>query len=220
MTHASDDLLVEAVIERTWISDVETTLSETAQGRRVLDRGGFSAGTRGPSPPGPTPPGPEGTQAQAASPERMQAMATRSRSDRLAYVEVGGEMAAGTQDHSSSAANPLPHLNVSLGCSVNEANSALCSLLGFQREEVVGSTVLQVVHAEDMEALILELDALVRGHDDRRGRRFRFVRKGGGVVWMKTTMSVIRDGDEPVAICLALCDGSSRRTDTSGDIHT
>jgi PAS domain S-box-containing protein len=134
-------------------------------------------------------------------------MATGSRSHEMSHEEVGSEMTTRTQDH-SFAASPVPHLILTPDRNVKEANRALCGLLGYHREEVVGSTVLQVVHPEDMEALILGLDALVRGDDDSPGRRFRFLRKDGNVLWLEAAMSLLRDGEDVFAVCMALSDVS------------
>lgn len=123
--------------------------------------------------------------------------------------EVGCEMTAGEHDYSFFAASPVPHLILTLGRGVEETNRALCDLLGYRSDEVVGSSVLRVVHPEDMEALILVLDALVRGHDDILARQYRFLHKDGHVVWVEATMSLVRIADEPVAVCMALSDVSA-----------
>jgi PAS domain S-box-containing protein len=192
MTSVSDDRLVGAA-EHGWISDIEMMLSATARGRRVRERGRLAAAARGPSAAA-TPPRPNGILSAGSPPNEM------------SHEEVGREMTGESRGHVSVAASPVPHLSLAFDRSVTEVNEALCRLLGYRREEIVGRTVLRVVHPEDMEALILALDALVRAHHDTTARRFRFLHSEGSVVWLDVTMSLIHGSEEPEAVCLALSD--------------
>ena len=57
---------------------------------------------------------------------------------------------------------------------IESANRALCQLTGYTEDDIVGGSVLAFVHPEDMEALVLRLEALARDKK-RAGSGVRFV---------------------------------------------
>jgi PAS domain S-box-containing protein len=72
-------------------------------------------------------------------------------------------------------------------------NSEMSHLLGYRPDELVGNSVLAVVHPEDMEALVLRLDALTRNIDLGFSRPIRLFCKEGHAVQIDATLSVTRD---------------------------
>ncbi len=77
-----------------------------------------------------------------------------------------------------------------------EANDALCRILGYPREELVGArTIAELTHPDDRPALTRDQDALLGGQIAVLRRELRVVRMDGGVRWVDLTTSVVRDGD-------------------------
>jgi PAS domain S-box-containing protein len=87
----------------------------------------------------------------------------------------------------------LPQITLSLDRKVEAANQALCRLLGYREGEMVGTSVLSMVHPEDMEALVVKLEALVRGISLGFNRPYRLFHKDGHTLRIEATLSVLRD---------------------------
>ncbi|MEA2236780.1 MAG: hypothetical protein QOC81_1504 [Thermoanaerobaculia bacterium] len=80
------------------------------------------------------------------------------------------------------------------------ANAAMCELLGYSKDEVLGLTRQKIIHAEDLDAepsLFRELMAGKRSHysTDRR-----FLHKSGSVRWGHATVTLLRADDANFAI--------------------
>lgn len=73
-----------------------------------------------------------------------------------------------------------------------ETNDTLCRLLGFERDELVGRSVLLITHPDDRP---LDREALQRvgaGEWATHTREKRFIRKDGGEVWVRMNLSLLR----------------------------
>ena len=64
-----------------------------------------------------------------------------------------------------------------------EVNDALCGMLGYPREELVGSPFARLVHPDELEAAQDVRLRVVGRHDTRARSERRLVRKDGSVVW-------------------------------------
>ncbi|MDH3593109.1 MAG: PAS domain S-box protein [Planctomycetota bacterium] len=90
-------------------------------------------------------------------------------------------------------------------------NDSMCSMLGHERDELIGRTFLEVTHPEDRE-LDQELAGRVfRGEIPDYRIRKRFVRKDGSVVTGDLQATVIRDESGNVAWGLATIDNVTER---------
>ncbi len=95
--------------------------------------------------------------------------------------------------HGGGAFRAFPRIGLTLDRKVESVNSALCQLLRYGESELVGSSVLTVVHPEDMEALVLRLEALIRNIDLGLNRPIRLFCKEGHPVQIDATLSVTTD---------------------------
>ncbi len=72
-------------------------------------------------------------------------------------------------------------------------NGALCRMLGYQREELAALSFQALLHPEDRQESLEAFGAIVRGERDQNEMERRYLKKGGGVVHLRYTVSAIRD---------------------------
>jgi PAS domain S-box-containing protein len=74
-------------------------------------------------------------------------------------------------------------------------NERFTEILGYPPDEVVGKSLYDVTHPEDLEADLARLGQLVRGETSSYTLDKRFVRKDGGFVWAHVTVSLQDRGE-------------------------
>jgi two-component system sensor kinase FixL len=72
-------------------------------------------------------------------------------------------------------------------------NQAYCDLTGYTREELLSGAFQQITHPDDLSADIDALEALLAGEADRYSRDKRYIRKNGREVWVRISVSIVRD---------------------------
>jgi PAS domain S-box-containing protein len=92
--------------------------------------------------------------------------------------------------------------------------SPSCRALGYEPEEIIGTTGLELVHPDDAERFMANTADLLRGgvvhevHD----RQHRFRRKDGDYVWLEGNPTVLRDGaGQPIELLNVFRDVTARR---------
>ena len=74
-------------------------------------------------------------------------------------------------------------------------NDAFCRMLGYSREELLGTPVTRFVHPEDLPEMLRKYREVIARAARDTLLEFRVVRKDGGIVWLYTCpMPVIEDG--------------------------
>ncbi|HUQ74762.1 MAG TPA: PAS domain S-box protein [Burkholderiales bacterium] len=91
----------------------------------------------------------------------------------------------------------------SIGGRFLRVNGAFCRLLGYNEEELLQKTHLDVVHVEDMEATAISRAQVISGKAKARVSERRYVHKDGSTVWAHASGSVVRDGTG-TAVCTVL----------------
>ena len=74
-----------------------------------------------------------------------------------------------------------------------QLNDAICTMLGYTREELAEMTIDDVTHPEDRAATNAERQRLLTGEQRSFAIEKRFIRRDGGVVWGAISVSVLRD---------------------------
>jgi PAS domain S-box-containing protein len=72
-------------------------------------------------------------------------------------------------------------------------NQAMCSILGYAEEELIGAHITSFTYAEDQGRNLEHHRALMAGEADSCIYQNRFIRKNGGIVWARLNVSVIKD---------------------------
>lgn len=70
------------------------------------------------------------------------------------------------------------------GCFIS-VNAAMCDILGYAEDELLGRCFAEVTHPDDREGDTLELGRLAAGEIDRFQRQKRYIRKDGSFVWVE-----------------------------------
>ena len=74
-----------------------------------------------------------------------------------------------------------------------KTNRALTQLLGFTEQELCAKSWMSVTHPEDIESDVALFNELVSGQRDTYQVEKRYIRKDRGVVFVRVTLSLIRD---------------------------
>ena len=84
---------------------------------------------------------------------------------------------------------------VSLDLTWQTVNDSLCAITGWTREEMLGRATIELAHPDDREVSRARARALVAGEIAISTEERRFMRKDGSIVWLNSTVSVLRDAD-------------------------
>jgi two-component system sensor kinase FixL len=72
-------------------------------------------------------------------------------------------------------------------------NQAFCELTGYGREELLGSSIQTLTHRDDLAPDLEAMQALLAGEAERYTRDKRYVRKNGRELWVRATITLVRD---------------------------
>jgi two-component system, sensor histidine kinase and response regulator len=92
-----------------------------------------------------------------------------------------------------------------------EVNDAACAMLGYSREELSRMTWLELTHADDVAADVLQFDRVLAGEIDGYAIDKRFLRKDGSVVWTLLSVNCVRRPDRSVAYTVAILNDIGKR---------
>lgn len=84
------------------------------------------------------------------------------------------------------------------------ANSAVCKMLGYKENELVGKRFHDVTFDEDIEEDIKLLDELLRGKRNHYSLDKRYLHKAGHVVWGRLFVSLVRHSDGSPNYCIGV----------------
>ncbi|WP_053058145.1 sensor domain-containing protein [Rubrobacter aplysinae] len=95
-------------------------------------------------------------------------------------------------------------------------NPALCKMLGYDRQELLGSSPLEITHPDDRPRSQQRTRKLLDGEFREKGLEKRYLRKGGGFVWAYCEARLVLDeGERPSHFVCHIQDITERkRTET------
>ncbi|MRS03221.1 PAS domain S-box protein, partial [bacterium] len=76
---------------------------------------------------------------------------------------------------------------------VLDSNPAMCAMLGYSREELVGKSPVMVTYPEDFGASTTSFNKLISGEENHYIAERRYIKKTGEVFWVQVSMSVVHD---------------------------
>ena len=91
------------------------------------------------------------------------------------------------------------------------ANPALCSMLGFQEEELCAMSCSEFANSEDSKEDWALFQKLRAGLIDRYSLEKRYVRKDGTQIWGRLNVSRLKSGDEEAPLVFAFVDEITER---------
>ncbi|WP_439621926.1 hybrid sensor histidine kinase/response regulator [Gemmata sp.] len=90
-------------------------------------------------------------------------------------------------------------------------NPKLCELLGYAADELLGMTIRELTHPDERADATARFRALVAGEVDQYAVEKRYLRKGGEVVWVRVTATMVRAPDgRPVRASAIIEDVTAR----------
>ena len=72
-------------------------------------------------------------------------------------------------------------------------NERLAEALGYGREELLARTFQEITHPDDLDVDVAHVQALLRGEAERYAMDKRYVRRDGSLVWVRLSVSLVRD---------------------------
>jgi diguanylate cyclase (GGDEF)-like protein/PAS domain S-box-containing protein len=107
---------------------------------------------------------------------------------------------------------PIGMAIVDLDGALLRVNAALCALTVRAEDELLGMGLAALLHPDDLLVEGAEWDALLDGERLRHRAELRWMRAGGGAVWVTMHGALVRDGDgTPSHVLLQVQDITERR---------
>ncbi len=92
-----------------------------------------------------------------------------------------------------------------------EVNGPLCRMLGYSREQLVGTTWVQHTHPDDVAANLALLERALAGETDAYGMQKRFLRADGDIVHAQIAASCVRNPDGSARYFVLMVEDISER---------
>ncbi|MGO9110319.1 MAG: PAS domain S-box protein [Thermoguttaceae bacterium] len=108
-----------------------------------------------------------------------------------------------------NAAVGIAHLDAQGRCL--RANEKLADIIGYAQTDLVGKSLQDVVHPDDLAANVVLFGSLLRGDIPSFTMEKRFIRDDGSLVWAYLSVSLQRDAAGQPAYCIAIVQNISER---------
>jgi PAS domain S-box-containing protein len=108
--------------------------------------------------------------------------------------------------------SPAGSVVVGLDKKFQKCNSAFCKFIGYTEDELIGKTIADITHPEDVAIGMNELKLMSEGKIDDSIVEKRYVRKDGSIVWGEIRISVVRGADnKPLYFLPVIIDITKRK---------
>jgi PAS domain S-box-containing protein len=106
---------------------------------------------------------------------------------------------------------PLGMLIADLNYRILKANKALCKMLGYSEDELIGLRIGEITYAEDVEKSASFSNQLLHGQISLFRLEKRYMTKGGEPLWVNLTVTAIRGRNDKVLHALGMVENINRR---------
>ena len=107
--------------------------------------------------------------------------------------------------------SPLGKAMAGLDFRFRAVNPALCAMLGYTEDELIGRSFLDIVHPDDRDDCAAMGQALLDGSAPQVQIEERFVRKSGDALWVSVNVGPIRDADGKILYTLGIIENIDER---------
>lgn len=91
-------------------------------------------------------------------------------------------------------------------------NNKMCSILGFERQELLGKTFPQLAHPDDRASAASMVALVLEGELENYNCERRYMHKDGRVIWTNVTVSCLRQINDSMGLVVVMEDISQRKT--------
>jgi PAS domain S-box-containing protein len=107
--------------------------------------------------------------------------------------------------------SPLGKAMAGLDFRFRAVNPALCAMLGYTEDELIGRGFLDIVHPDDRETCAALGRSLIDGSVPQIQIEERFLRKSGDALWVSVNVGPIRDADGNILYTLGIIENIDER---------
>ena len=107
--------------------------------------------------------------------------------------------------------NPIGMVLVGLDYKFLKVNEALCKMLGYTEQELTALTFVDITHPEDVEKDVQLAEQVFKEQIPSYELEKRYITKGGEILWINLTATVIRDQDSNVLYGLGMIENITER---------
>jgi PAS domain S-box-containing protein len=100
-----------------------------------------------------------------------------------------------------------------------EVNPGFCELLGYRREELLGTLDLDLTHPDDRGIAASAFRSLVDGPSSTIATEKRYLRKDGGSLWVDVRIALVRDSPRGVVRLVLVVHDITERRRAQDEIH-
>lgn len=99
-------------------------------------------------------------------------------------------------------------------------NAALCEIVGYTAEELMGLTFQDLTHPDDLFTDLGYRQRLLDGQGEQYSLEKRYVRKNGKLVWIRLTVSLLRKPDGAPDVFISVIENIDERKRASSALET
>ena len=97
-------------------------------------------------------------------------------------------------------------------------NDRLCAITGYSRDELLAKTFQEITHPADIETDLAAMHQLLAGGIANYTMEKRYIRKGGGIIWVNLTVSLVRKADGSTDYFVSVIDDITVRKEAATEL--
>ena len=97
-------------------------------------------------------------------------------------------------------------------------NERLCAITGYSRDELLATTFQDITHPDDLDADLAAVHQLLAGGVANYTLEKRYIRKGGRIIWVNLTVSLVRKADGSTDYFVSVIDDITARKQAATEL--